>query len=251
MKYLKILSLSLFFITFLENNVELEFQDKSFENTNFKKDSTYSIVVDSFLKKMKGNYGKSFEKKIWNHHDELKNNLIKKKFNNFIFNDSDNKKIDLKDYKIPTIIIVTASWCAPCESLVPAINELSEKYKKKVKFIMLTHDVGKKAENYSSKFNNNVIVIPSLVKTNSMKPIKLEIGKFKHLFSFPTIYFLNSEKEIIEIQIGAFKPESYFVNGKIDPETLFEDNSKIENSKEKTLINNLNLIKKGLEKIMK
>lgn len=251
MKYFKIITLSLFLITFLRNNTEIKFQKKHSKSTSFKKDSTYSIVVDAFLNKMEKNYGKSFEKKIWNHHEEFRNNLITKKFDNFVFTTSENKKLDLKEYNIPIVIIATASWCAPCESLVPAINEISEKYDNKVKFIMITHDVGEKAENYSSKFNNTVSVIPSLEKKNSMKPIKLEVGKFKHILTFPTIYFLNSEKKIVEIQTGAFKPESYFVNGKIDPKAIFEDNSKIENSKENTLINNLNLLKKGLEKIMK
>jgi thiol-disulfide isomerase/thioredoxin len=251
MKYFKFLTLSLFLITFLRNNTEIEFQKKHSESTSFTKDSTYSSVVDAFLKKMEENYGKSFEKKIWNHHEEFRNNLINKEFDNFVFITSEKKKLDLKKYNIPIVIIATASWCAPCESLVPAINELSKKYENKVKFIMITHDVGEKAENYSSKFNNTVSVIPSLEKKNSMKPVKLEIGKFKHILTFPTIYFLNSEKKIVKIQTGASLPKSYLINGKIDAESLFDDNSEIETSQKKSLKTNFNLLKEGIEKSMK
>lgn len=251
MKYFKILALSLFLVPFLKINTEIKIQKKYSESTSLKKDSTYSSVVDAFLNKMKKNYGKSFEKKIWNHHEEFRNNLINKEFDNFIFITSEKKKLDLKKYNTPIVIIATASWCAPCESLVPAINKLSKKYEKKVKFIMITHDIGEKAVDYSSKFNNTVSVIPSLKKKNSMKPVKLEIGEFKHILAFPTIYFLNSEKKIVKIQTGASRPKSYLVNGKINAESLFDDDLEIEKSRKESLNINFNLLKEGIEKSMK
>ena len=60
--------------------------------------------------------------------------------------------------KIPVIVDFFAEWCGPCQAMVPIFEEISEKFKNKIKFIKINVDESQEiAQNYS------VMSIPTLI----------------------------------------------------------------------------------------
>ena len=64
-----------------------------------------------------------------------------------------------------------AEWCMPCLMMAPIIDELSEKFKEKIKFGKV--NIGENQE-LASRFN--IISIPNFVLFKDGKPIKQIVG---------------------------------------------------------------------------
>ena len=70
----------------------------------------------------------------------------------FSFTDMDGNEVKLSDYYgKPIILNFWASWCSPCKNEMPAFDDMSEKYKDKVSFIMLNVTDGKRETVASAK----------------------------------------------------------------------------------------------------
>jgi len=81
--------------------------------------------------------------------------------------------------KVPVVIDLWAEWCGPCRMYSPIIEQVSEEYDKKVKFVKINID-----ENESLAQRYNVMSIPTTlliehgeVKTRNVGAVSKEILK--------------------------------------------------------------------------
>ena len=85
-------------------------------------------------------------------------------------NDS-NFENDVLKSDIPVVIDFWAEWCGPCKLLLPVFEELSEKYKGKIKFVKFNID---DSPEVPSKYG--VRGIPNLIMFKDGKNIDSKVG---------------------------------------------------------------------------
>ncbi len=73
--------------------------------------------------------------------------------------------------KKPILIEFYATWCGPCVTMAPILEEVADKIKDKAKIFKIDVDKNPKA---ASKFN--VFSIPTLIVFKEGKPLKQMIG---------------------------------------------------------------------------
>ena len=121
------------------------------------------------------------------------------------------KKIKLGKFKKPMFLMTYASWCAPGIGEIPALNKIADRYYKDVDFVILFWDtkenVRKSSRNYSSRVN--VVYVDE--KENTHNHI---VQTLKHSLGFPTSFFLDKNKKILDVRRGALHPynEKYEVS---------------------------------------
>jgi thioredoxin 1 len=85
-------------------------------------------------------------------------------------NDS-NFENDVLKSDIPVVIDFWAEWCGPCKLLLPVFEELSEKYKGKIKFVKFNID---DSPEVPSKYG--VRGIPNLIMFKDGKNVDSKVG---------------------------------------------------------------------------
>lgn len=205
------------------------------------KDTSYSQAIASILLEMKRKHGDKYSDSLQRHIYEIRDQLIGTKMDNFTFTDVQGKLVELKNYNKPLVMEISASWCGPCIASTDVINDLSKTYRGKLDFLVLTHDPGKRAQEYAAKFDSERIrVIPSSETIDIMEAIKLKIGDFNHIFPFPTAYFIDKDFRIVDIRIGGSLPGE-FPNPEGGMMTI---------SKEQAYKDNLKILQAGIDKIL-
>lgn len=140
--------------------------------------------------------------------DSLSQTLIGTKLDPFTFIDLTGKTISLDKIDKPILLEATASWCKPCIAITPALNEIADQYGDQVELILLTHDTPKKAARFAKKFDSQIKIIPSSKEQDPGSLDKIAVGGFKQLFPFPTTYFIDKDKIIVDVKVGAEVPAS-------------------------------------------
>lgn len=83
----------------------------------------------------------------------------------------DNFKKEVLESDLPVLVDFYADWCPPCQALHPILEEISEKYKEKIKFTRLNvGEFGKIAEEYE------IYSIPTLIFFKNGKEIERIVG---------------------------------------------------------------------------
>ncbi len=205
-----------------------------------KLERTYCHEISVFVDELEKKYGTAAKDSSWKQLEILRTQLIGSKIDDFEFVDVNGDSIKTKNFDTPLFFEATASWCKPCVASIPAINQLSETYKDSIKFILITHDTGERAKTFAANFNKNVIIIPSKNPVNPTDLVKIEAGGFKHLFPFPTTYFINKDKTIVDIKTG----------GSVSGTHIIENDTFIVSEKE-AFESNLAMLSEGIEQIAK
>jgi len=87
-------------------------------------------------------------------------------------------EIDVVNSPVPVFVDFWAEWCGPCRMVGPVVEELSNDYNGKIKFVKVNVD---EANTLASKYN---------------------------VFSIPTLMIFN-KGEIVAQQVGAASKETY------------------------------------------
>ena len=98
-----------------------------------------------------------------------------------------NEEILLSDVDKPIFINIWATWCGPCRTELPSINNLYNKYKNDIEFILVSQNEPiellqnfSKDHNYSLPFYKAISQTPSQLQTNSY-PTTIIIDKNKNI----------------------------------------------------------------------
>lgn len=106
-------------------------------------------------------------------------------------------KFKLEKTVKPIVLITYASWCIPGTGEIPAINKLAKKYKKEVQYVVLFWDKRSSMKKMAGKFSSNVTVCYA---HESYKNDASIVSQLKHTLGFPTSFYLDENKKIIDIQ---------------------------------------------------
>lgn len=141
----------------------------------------------------------------------VKNFLVGSRFNDYSFKSLNSRKVKLSKIKKPVFIITYASWCVMNKGEVPALNKLSKKYSKDVRFIVLFWDKKENVKKLSRKFSGNITVCYA---NESYRNDSRVVSTLKHTLGFPTTYFLNTNLDVVDIKRGGITTP---------PKTTFRD----------------------------
>ena len=136
--------------------------------------------------------------------DSLINNVVNGSYlDNFKVKKVSGRKVELYDFEKPVFLMTYASWCTPGVGEIPALNEVAEKYHKDIDFVVLFWDSKKKvrkiARNYSSKFT--ILYVDEKENTNDHI-----VETMKHSLGFPTTFFIDKTKKIVDVRRGVLHP---------------------------------------------
>ncbi|WP_121665708.1 TlpA family protein disulfide reductase [Mesonia aquimarina] len=102
----------------------------------------------------------------------------------------------INDYKKPIFLLTYASWCVPGKGEIPALNELAQKYKDKIDFVVLYWDNEQEVRKVAKEYNRSIhIVYVDELKNKDAYIVK----NMKHSLGFPTTFYIGSNKKIIDI----------------------------------------------------
>ncbi len=183
---------------------------------DFESKSLFSKVVGenirSYTKKAQLAYADGDFEKADFLFDSLINNVINgSHLDNFKVRKLSGRRIEFNHFEKPVFLITYASWCAPGIGEIPALNDLAAKHHKDIDFIVLFWDTKKKVRKASKKYNNKVSILYIDEKENTHDHI---IEMMKHSLGFPTSFFMDKDKKIIDVRRGVLHPynEEYDVS---------------------------------------
>jgi len=137
----------------------------------------------------------------------------------FTFTTLKGDSMPLSSFRNPVVIFLFARFCAPCMAEIPAINWLYRKYSGEIDFIGITPDSRKQLESYSGKYEPGIILVPSPSEDFRQSwAFRIFSDGIKSL-PIPTLYFIDKQKIITNILVGAFEEFHPAQYGITDPGT--------------------------------
>ncbi|MBN1637624.1 MAG: TlpA family protein disulfide reductase [Ignavibacteriales bacterium] len=119
----------------------------------------------------------------------------------FVLTSTDNKQIELSDYKGKIVILdFFATWCPPCRAGIPDLLSIKEEYKNDVEIlgISLDEETGPSATRQD--------LIPFIKEMNINYPVVYYtndvISKFGGIEAIPTTFILDKEGNIYSQYVG-------------------------------------------------
>jgi thiol-disulfide isomerase/thioredoxin len=109
---------------------------------------------------------------------------------------ADSKQISLSDYSGKVIYLdFWASWCAPCRSTLPWMNELQSKFSKD-NFSVIAVNLDQNSEKAKQLVEELGLNIPILYDSQG------KIAKLFELPAMPTSYLINQRGELVRSYLG-------------------------------------------------
>ncbi|WKK75100.1 TlpA disulfide reductase family protein [Marivirga salinae] len=162
----------------------------------------YTLKLESFIEASQHIYNDQADELLeYSDISAFTDSIIGTSMGNYQFQDYYGNDVDLLTDSKPVLLESFASWCAPCISSIPALNQLSEDYPE-VRFIILAHDTPDKLEKYADQLNSRIHFIPSDSIVNASKVIKLKVGGVQSIFPFPTTFSIDAKGVIQNVMIG-------------------------------------------------
>jgi thiol-disulfide isomerase/thioredoxin len=124
-------------------------------------------------------------------HEANKDNFLSSDWNLQNINEN---KILISETNKPIFINIWATWCGPCRTEMPSINNLYNKYKNDVEFILVSPD--ETIEVLKEFGQNNAYNFP-IYTSISQTPIQLQTN------SYPTTIIIDKNKNITYKMTGA------------------------------------------------
>jgi peroxiredoxin len=144
--------------------------------------------------------------------DKMCNCLTGSRMDDFNFKSAQGDSLSMYSFNKPMLIFLFASFCMPCMAEIPAINYLFEKYSDKIEFLGITCDSYTTLQEYRSKYNPKIILVPSPTEKWWQSYMHIYFSNGKKSLPIPTVYFINKNKIIMDIHVGAdeeFHPKQW------------------------------------------
>ncbi len=161
--------------------------------------------------------------------DSLVNNVVNGSYlDNFKVRKLTGKKIELYKFEKPIFLMTYASWCTPGIGEIPALNEIVEKYYNDIDFVILFWDSKKNIRKSTREYSNKINIVYVDEKENTNDHI-VEI--LKHSLGFPTSFFIDENKRIVDVRRGALHPynEKYEISYELNYNSFFNGISLLKN----------------------
>ncbi|MBQ4821792.1 redoxin domain-containing protein [Aquimarina sp. MMG016] len=130
--------------------------------------------------------------------DSLVNNHLKGTYvDNFTVNPLKGDPIPLRDFEKHMFLVSFASWCMPGDGMIPAFNDLADRFHDQIDFVFLFWDSKENLKGKAKEYSENVQLVYVDERTNQDSYI---INKLKHALGFPMTYFIDEEKKLLDIQ---------------------------------------------------
>lgn len=193
----------------------------------------FSDVIGKNIKKYTKNSQRAYEDQDFERAEFLFDSLINKVINgsyldNFTVRKLSGRKTELYKFEKPIFLMTYASWCTPGVGEIPALNEVAEKYYKDIDFVILFWDskenVRKSTREYSRKIN--IIYVDETENTHDHI---IEI--MKHSLGFPTSFFIDESKRIVDVRRGVLHPynEKYEISFELNYNSFLKGVSLLKN----------------------
>lgn len=125
--------------------------------------------------------------------------IVNSYMDNFKIRKLSGKKIELYDFKRPIFLMTYASWCTPGVGEIPALNKIAELEHMNVDFIVLFWDSKDKIKKIARKYSKKITIVYVDELENNNDHI---IETMKHSLGFPTSFFIDENKKIIDVRRG-------------------------------------------------
>ena len=127
----------------------------------------------------------------------VKNQLIGTRFNDYSFKKINSNKLKLSSIKKPIVVQTYASWCVTGKGEIAALNKLAQQYGKDIEFIVIFWDKKQNVKKIAKKFMSRITICYA---HETYKNDAYAISSIKHTLGFPTSFYLDENKKVIDIQ---------------------------------------------------
>lgn len=143
---------------------------------------------------------KDFERGKYLFDSLVKNQLVGTHFNDYSFKKINGGKLKFSSIQRPIFIQTYASWCVTGKGEIGAINKLAQKYGKDVEFVVVFWDKRQNVKKIAKKFNGRITVCYA---HETYKNDASAISSIKHTLGFPTSFYLDEKRKVVDIQRNA------------------------------------------------
>ena len=161
--------------------------------------------------------------------DSLVNNVINGSYlDNFKVRKLSGRKVELNDFDKPIFLMTYASWCTPGSGEIPALNEIAKKYHKEIDFVILFWDSKSKVKKATRDYNRHITIVYVDETENTHDHI---VETMKHSLGFPTSFFINEDKMIVDVRRGVLHPynEDYTISFELNYNSFLNGISLLKN----------------------
>ena len=161
--------------------------------------------------------------------DSLINNVINGSYlDNFKVRKLSGRKVELNNFDKPIFLMTYASWCTPGSGEIPALNEIAKKYHKEIDFVILFWDSKSKVKKATRDYNRHITIVYVDETENTHDHI---VETMKHSLGFPTSFFINEDKMIVDVRRGVLHPynEDYTISFELNYNSFLNGISLLKN----------------------
>ncbi len=184
----------------------------------------FSKVISKNIRVYNKNVKTAYRAKDFNRAEFLFDSLVKHTINGSIFDDFTVKKVRggdvaFSEFEKPVFLMTYASWCTPGSGEIPALNEIAKLYKDEIDFVVLFWDKRSAVRRIAREYEKNINVL--YVDELDNKNCRI-IRTVKHSLGFPTSFFLDKDKKILDVRRGVLHPynETYTISFSLNYESF-------------------------------
>lgn len=176
------------------------------EQVDQKEDATEKEYFSEQIAMVRKDYMDRAEKAMWKgnlkkarkqYKKMIADELIGTYMDNFNVSCLNTNKCCINDYNQPMILMTFSSWCVPGIGEIPVINELADKYKDEIDFVVLFWDDKKSARKAARDLSKHIYVV---YVDELQNRYAYTITMLKHSIGFPKVFAIASDKKILQIK---------------------------------------------------
>ena len=161
--------------------------------------------------------------------DSLINQVVNGSYlDNFKVKKLSGRKMELNDFERPIFLMTYASWCTPGSGEIPALNDVAEKYNTEIDIVVLFWDSKDKVKKATKEYHKKITVLYIDEMENKHDHI---VETLKHSLGFPTSFFIDKNKRIIDVRRGVLHPynEEYNISFELNYNSFLNGISLLKN----------------------